>query len=70
MASDPPLTKRQLGWLLLAAGVSAGLISLGVHIFRAGLLGPFGPIQQQVLGAAALAVVLGLSLLPRGNRPA
>ena len=70
MFSDPPLTKRQLGWLFLAAGLSVGLVSLGVHIVRAGLLGPFGPIQQQVLSAATLAVALGLSLLPRGNRPA
>jgi hypothetical protein len=70
MFSDPPVTKRQLGWLFVAAALLLSLAAFGVHVVRAGLSGPFGPIQQQVLGGSLLLLVLGLSLLPRGHRPA
>jgi hypothetical protein len=68
--SDPPLTKRQLGWLCLAAGALLAAAALAADVVGAGRFGGLGPAQRQALAAGALLVMLGLSLLPLGNRPA
>mgnify|MGYP000170983749 CR=1 FL=1 len=68
--SDPPLTKRQLGWLLILAGGLGALAGLGVDVVSAGGWPGLGPAQAQAVGAAALLALLGLSLLPLGDRPA
>jgi len=36
MLSDQPLTKRQLGWLLVAAGLAAAVVNLAADVFGAG----------------------------------
>jgi lipopolysaccharide export LptBFGC system permease protein LptF len=41
-----------------------------IDILGAGQFRGIGPAQRQALLVAALAIVLGLSLLPLGNRPA
>ena len=64
------ITKRQLGFLfiLLGAGAAAGLFVmdwLGADQFQG-----VGPAQRRALLLAAGVVLLGLSLLPLGDRPA
>jgi hypothetical protein len=68
--ADPPLTKRQLGWLITAAGGLLAAVSLGADLLGAGRFGGLGPAQQQALAAAGLIVAFGLSLVPLGRRPA
>lgn len=66
--SDAPLTKRQLGALIVAGGVIAALAVLLVDVFRAGAFVGLGPAQLLALGGCALVILLGLSLLPLGDR--
>ncbi len=70
MFSDPPLTKRQLGWLMIFAGVLLVLGSLLVDVVGAGQFGGLGPAQRQAIGAGLFILLFGLSLLPLGNLPA
>ena len=65
-----PLSKRQLGLLLLAAGVAGIVAVLAVDVLDAGREGGIGPTQQLALGGTLLIALGGLSLLPRGDRPA
>ncbi len=70
MHTDPPITKRQLGWIIILAGGLGLLAILAVDVIGAGQFAGLGPRQWQALGLAALAIVLGASLLPLGDRPA
>lgn len=70
MLHDPPLTKRQLGWLFLAAGLLLGSVTLAADVVGAGRFGGLGPAQRQALAGAAVLIIFGLSLLPLGHRPA
>ncbi len=65
MFGDPPLTKRQLGWLILFAGLAITLANLGVDSIGAGQFAQ----KQALVGGIALAL-FGLTLLPLGHRPA
>jgi hypothetical protein len=68
MFTDPPLTKKQLGWqLMLAAGLAA-LGILSVDVIGAGRFGGIGPAQAQALGGAALLAIFGGTLVTRGDR--
>ncbi|MBE7529757.1 MAG: hypothetical protein HS099_08515 [Ardenticatenaceae bacterium] len=64
------MTKRQLGFLFIALGVTAVLGLFALDIVRAGQHQGIGPAQKQARVAAGLAVLVGLTLLPLGNRPA
>ena len=67
---DRPLSKRQLG-LLLVIGGSAGLVAtLAVDMLNAGREFILGPTQSLLLGVMLLVLITGLTLLPRGDRPA
>lgn len=70
MPPDPPLTKRQLGALILAVGVLLAGAALGADLVGAGRFHGLGPAQRQALVAAGLLIALGVSLLPLGRRPA
>jgi hypothetical protein len=70
LRDDPPLTKRQLGTLISALGGLGALAVLLSDWAGAGAFQGFGPAQWQALGGAALVILLGLSLLPLGHRPA
>lgn len=70
MPSDPPLTKRQLGWLSLLTGLAVIVGSLGVDLIGAGRFTGLGPAQQQAIAGGAALVLFGLTLLPLGHRPA
>lgn len=64
------VTKRQLGWLFVATGVLGTTAVLLVDVLEAGNYAGMGPAQRLALAAAGGLVLLGLSLLPLGNRPA
>jgi hypothetical protein len=61
------LSKRQLGWLLLAGGVLA-MVVMAVSEW----MNPdgFGFVQKMGLVSGCLSVGIGLTLLPLGSRPA
>lgn len=67
---DPAITKRQLGWLIVCAGLGAAGALLAVDVFQAGQWTGLGPTQSLALGAAGGLTLLGLALLPLGDRPA
>jgi hypothetical protein len=68
MLSDPPLTKRQLGWLFILGGAGLALATLGVDLIGAGKFNGLGPAQRQALLASGALILFGLTLLPLGNR--
>lgn len=68
MFSDRPLTKRQLGWLIIAVGFLVGVGVVLADAFGAGRFSGLGPAQWQALSGCVLIVIFGLSLLPLGDR--
>jgi hypothetical protein len=66
----PVVTKRQLGLLLLAAGLGVLTLALGIDFLRTGAWGAPGPYQTMGTLAGAALVFVGLTLIPLGNRPA
>lgn len=70
MLPDPPLTKRQLGWLIILLGALAALAVAALDMLNAGRFSGLGPLQLQALGGCALLMLFGVSLLPLGHRPA
>jgi hypothetical protein len=64
------VTKRHLGILLLAVGLIAIVGVLAVDLLGAGEFSGIGPAQTWALIGGALVVLLGLSLIPLGDRPA
>jgi hypothetical protein len=64
------LTKRQLGLLMIVVGAAGAVGLLAVDLLGAGQFQGIGPAQRLALGGAGLLVLLGLTLLPLGNRPA
>ncbi len=70
MFTDPPLTKRQVGWLFVIAGGGLALVAAGADVVKTGHFAAPGPLQQQALGTGLLLLLFGLSLFPLGRRPA
>jgi Na+-driven multidrug efflux pump len=64
------VTKRHLGLFLLAVGLTALIAILTADMIGAGRHHGVGPVQQLALAAAALITILGVSLIPFGDRPA
>jgi hypothetical protein len=64
------MTKRQLGLLFIVGGVAGVIIVFAVDLLGAGQSSGIGPMQRLALGAAALTILVGLTLLPLGSRPA
>jgi len=64
------VTKRQLGLLFILLGIGAAVAMFGMDILGAGQFQGIGPAQRRALLAAGAAVLVGLSLLPLGDRPA
>jgi hypothetical protein len=63
------LTKRHLGLILLAAGIVALVGAVAVEIAHSGPV-RFGTVQKLGMLVGAISVVIGLTLLPLGDRPA
>ncbi|MBN2303734.1 MAG: hypothetical protein JXQ72_04620 [Anaerolineae bacterium] len=64
---DFTITKRHLGLLLIAAGLLAALAMVGAQVIQSG---GFGALQTMGAALGAVSVLVGLTLLPLGNRPA
>lgn len=64
------VTKRQLGLIFILLGVGAAVALFAIDIFGAGQFQGIGPAQRRALLVAGLAVLIGLTLLPLGNKPA
>ncbi len=64
------VTKRQMGLLFIVLGVGAAAGLFAMDLLGAGQFQGIGPAQRRALLAAGAAVLLGLSLLPLGNKPA
>ncbi len=63
-----PLTKAQLGRLLLAIGLGGDAFILLAGRLGAGAWSGIGPVEGAALGAGLLVALVGLSLLPQGAR--
>lgn len=68
MFSDPPLTKRQLGWLFVLGGLALAIGTLAVDWLGAGHYNGLGPAQRQALLGSGALILFGLTLLPLGKR--
>ncbi len=64
------ITKRQLGWLFILLGAGAAVGLFVIDWLGAGQFQGIGPAQRRALLLAGGVVLLGLSLLPLGDRPA
>lgn len=64
------ITKKILGLGLTVTGLLACLAVLSVDWLRAGNFEGLGPTQQIALIGAILIFLVGLSLIPLGDRPA
>jgi len=64
------ITKRQMGLGFTAVGLVAVLAILAVDLLQAGNFEGIGPMQRMALIAAGLLFLVGLTLIPFGNRPA
>ncbi len=63
------ITKRRLGFLFLAAGILGFVGLLALNAIR-GKMGNIGPSQQLALAGCVGLALLGLTLIPLGDRPA
>ncbi len=64
------ITKRQLGLIFLIAGIIATGAILAVELLGAGNFQGIGPLQRIGLGVTILSSLIGVSLIPLGDRPA
>jgi hypothetical protein len=64
------VTKRQLGLIFILLGVGAAAAMFIMDLLDAGQYQGIGPAQQRALLAAGLVVLVGLSLIPLGKKPA
>ena len=56
--------------MLLAAGVAGIVAVLAIDVLDAGREGGIGPTQGLALGGMIVVALVGLTLLPFGDRPA
>jgi hypothetical protein len=66
----PMVTKRQLGVGISAIGLLFALGIFAVDLLGAGNEAGIGPLQRLALLVASALFILGLTLIPLGNRPA
>jgi hypothetical protein len=64
------VTKRQLGAGLSGLSTIALIAILAADWLNAGDFQGIGPVQRIMLVGAAFTLVVGLSLIPLGDRPA
>jgi hypothetical protein len=64
------VTKRQLGIGFILLGLVAIIATFAVDWLGAGNFQGVGPAQRVALIGAGLVIVVGITLLPLGDRPA
>lgn len=64
------MTKRQLGFTFIAIGVLGVLGLFGMDLLGAGQFQGIGPAQRLALLGMGSIILVGITLLPLGNRPA
>lgn len=64
------VTKRQLGLLFILLGVGGIIGMFAIDIIGAGQFQGIGPAQRRAILIAGLLALVGVSLLPLGDRPA
>lgn len=64
------VTKRQLGWFVLAMSVVSIAGIIAVDALGAGRWGGFGPLQRGGIALGLIAIIAGLVLVLRGDQPA
>lgn len=64
------ITKRQLGLIFIALGGTGAVGSFMIDLVRANDFAGIGPTQRLGLLAAAALILVGLTLLPFGHKPA
>jgi hypothetical protein len=64
------ITKRQLGIIFILLGLGAAAAMFVMDLLGAGQFQGIGPAQQRALLVAGLVMLVGLTLLPLGDRPA
>lgn len=64
------VTKRQLGLLFILLGVGGIIAMFAIDIIGAGQFQGIGPAQRRAILIAGLLALVGVSLLPLGDRPA
>ena len=64
------MTKKQLGVGFILLGLTAAVALLTVDLLDAGNFQGIGPAQRLALAGAGVLILVGLSLIPLGNRPA
>lgn len=65
-----PVTKRLLGIIFILVGVLAIVGSIVMDLLGGGQFSGIGPAQQKAMIAAGVVIVVGITLLPLGGRPA
>jgi hypothetical protein len=69
-SDDFTFSKKQLGLLLVGAGILGALGILSLDVINAGREGGIGPAQRLGLGIAVGLALIGLTLIPLGDDPA
>jgi hypothetical protein len=69
LSDEFTFTKCHLGGLLCALGVVAVCAALGIELFQSAPH-QIGTLQLFALAGGAASVVIGLTLIPLGDRPA
>lgn len=64
------MTKKQLGVAFILLGLTAAVALLVVDLIDAGNFQGIGPAQRLGLAGAGILLLVGLSLIPLGDRPA
>ncbi|MCA9901704.1 MAG: hypothetical protein H6654_00070 [Ardenticatenaceae bacterium] len=64
------MTKKQLGLIFIALGILGVLGLFGIDLIGAGQFSGIGPAQRLGLLASGSVILLGLTLLPLGDKPA
>ena len=64
------ITKRMVGIALALLGVAIIGGTMGVDLINAGKWSGLGPAQQLAIAVGLIVSLVGLTLIPLGNRPA
>lgn len=64
------MTKKQVGLVLIGLGISGILGMFAMDFIGAGQFQGIGPAQRLAMMGAGIIIIIGLTLLPLGDKPA